>query len=714
MDDLIKKILVLLLAAIFLSPFSANAQSGSTNVKSDLSVVKPSYTSGENVAADGSHFTIHEKTDLPLVVQVLRNGSIPAANYPVEFSIVSIPSKSKGTKIETENAVTDENGIAKTYVFLGSKQGGYEFSARIIDGTPRKDITYFKLFGRKSNWVFFLVVGLLGGLAIFLFGMEMMSEGMKKTAGSNLRSILGTLTNNRLMAVGVGTFVTMIIQSSSATTVMLVSFVQAQLMTFGQSLGIILGADIGTTITAQMIAFKLTDYALLMVGLGFGLTFLMKSQKYKNIGETILGFGLLFFGMHIMSEAMYPLRTYTPFIQLLLQLENPLLGLLIGTIFTALIQSSSAFTGIIIVLASQGLLTLEAGIPLLFGANIGTSVTAALASLNASREAKRVALAHTLFKVFGVALFIWWIPYFVEIIRWISPSGSAELTGAAHLAEVVPRQVANAHTVFNVALTMLVLPFTDLAAKWIIRIFPDLPETEDDTPYETRFLDESMISTPALALNLAKVEILSLSSKVQKMVEKIIEPFLNNKYETVDEIKCNEEEVNYIESKITRYLTKISQQNMERERIDEVFQMMHTATELEQIADIVSKNLVELANKKQNSNSQFSKQGQIEIKDYHTRTIKQICRANQVFKELNLEKAEQMEKKYKKYRLMEMELRRTHFIRLQQDIPETIATSEIHVQLIELLKRISSHATNIARILIEAQSSKIEDEKNIN
>jgi len=696
------------IAGILLLASAALAQTADSSFAGYLKLNKPHSATETNYSGDGMHQTIGLRTDQPLRVQVLHNDSIPVAGIPVHFIIASKPSKATGTRLEKDTVLTDDNGLAENHVILGNMPGAYEFSARIQTKNGQDDLVFFRVNGRKSNWVFFLIIGLVGGLALFLFGMEMMSEGMKKTAGSTLRSILGTLTNNRLMAVGVGTFVTMIIQSSSATTVMLVSFVQAQLMTFSQSLGIILGADIGTTITAQLIAFKLTDYALLMIGIGFIVVFLGKTQKYKNTGETILGFGLLFFGMKIMSDAMYPLRTYAPFISLLLHLETPLFGILIGTIFTALIQSSSAFTGIIIILASQGLITLEAGIPLLFGANIGTSITAFLASINAKREAKRVALAHTLFKVFGVLLFFWWIPYFAEIVRWISPAGVSGLSGAEHLADVVPRQIANAHTLFNVSLTMIVLPFTSMAANWITKLLPDIPVDEDASPYKTKFLDESIISTPTLALNLAKVEIIRLSTKVQKMVEKIINPFLNGSYETIDEIKINEEEINYIEAKVTRYLTKISQQNVGSERINEVFQMMHTATELEQIADIVSKNLIELAKKKLDSNSQFSKDGQAELVDYHTRTIKQISRAINVFKEVNLEKAEKMERKYKKYRLMEMELRRTHFARLQQDIPETIATSEIHVQLMELLKRISSHATNIARILIE--HSKKEEE----
>ncbi len=667
--------------------------------------------------------TVNEKVAKPLKVRVLYDSQKPVENFPVVFGIVSIPSKSQNTSFKTDTVFTDKNGYAENYVFLGSVDGDYEFSARIKLKTNKNDIVYFKAFARKSNWVFFLITGLLGGLALFLFGMEMMSEGMKKTAGGKLRVVLETLTNNRLIAVAVGTFVTMIIQSSSATTVMLVSFVQAQLMSFTQTLGIILGSGIGTTITAQLIAFKLTDYSLLVIGIGFLVLFLSKSKKLKNIGEGILGFGILFFGMYIMSDSMYPLRTYQPFIDLLLNLENLFLGIVVGTIFTALIQSSSAFTGILIVLGTQGLITLEAAIPLILGSNIGTSITAFLASINAKREAKRVAIAHTFFKLTGVLIFIWWIPYFAELVRSISPVGDENLTGLSYLADVVPRQIANAHTVFNVVLTFTLLPFTKLAATFIEWVLPDVPEVEKDSIYKTKYLEESLISTPALALNLAKAEIIRVANKVQKMVEQVLVPFLNNDREVIDRILEEEAEVNYLNIKTIQYLTEISQKSLQEERADEVFQMMHCLTELEQIGDVVSKRLVPLANKRMDLNLSFSAEGKLEIEDYHLRSMKQISRAIEVLKDVNLQDAKRMEKKYKKYRLMELELRRTHFDRLRDKVPETIETSQIHLELIDLLKRISSNATNIARIFLETnrerhkkatlKAKEISDDKNI-
>jgi len=277
------------------------------------------------------------------------------------------------------------------------------------------------------------------------------------------------------------------------------------------------------------------------------------------------------------------------------------------------------------------------------------------------------------------------------------------------LAEIVPRQIANAHTVFNVALTLIFLPFTTKAANWIVRILPDIDETEEEGQFQTKYLEESLISTPALALNLTKAEIIRMASKVQKMVDNILSPFFTDDPEKLDLIREQETEINYLNLQISKYLMKISQESIGEERSDEIFQMMHSVTEVEQIGDVVSKRLIPLAEKRMDLNVHFSKPGQDEIKDYHLRTMKQISRAIEVFKDVNLKDAKRMEKKYKKYRMMEMDLRRTHFDRLREDIPETVATSEIHLELIELLKRISSHATNIARIILEQRKEREEE-----
>jgi phosphate:Na+ symporter len=567
----------------------------------------------------------------------------------------------------------------------------------------------------SSGPLLFLAIGLVGGLGLFFYGLNLLSHGLRRTAGSRLRSMLSTVTNNRLVAVAVGALVTMVFQSSSATTVMLVSLVQAQLMSFGRTLGIILGADIGTTVTVQLIAFRVTDYALLIVGIG-GLMMISSRHRLREIGEAILGFGLVFYGIHLMSQAMEPFKSSAPFLGVLTRLENPILGLLVGTFLTAAIQSSAAFIGILIALARPGLLTLDAAIPLLLGANIGTSITAVLAAIGAGREAKRVALAHTLFKVIGALVFIGWVPAFADFVRWMTP-GSAQspaagadpgAIGAAILTAPgtdVSRQIANAHTMFNIALTALFLPFTGLAARVFTRILPSREEPEME-PFKAKYLDNSMISTPAIALALAKAEVLRIGAIVIETVDKVIKPFVDRDESALDAIDVNERKVDFLTTKVSDYLRKVARQKVAEERVNEVFQVMYTATELELMADVVHKTLRPRAREWLEKDLAFSEEGKKEVLDYHLRTLKQISRALEVFEDLNLEKAKAMKEKHKKYRSMEMDFMRTHFERLRRDIPETIATSEVHQDLIEQFARITSHATNIARMFLEWSSEK--------
>jgi len=550
-----------------------------------------------------------------------------------------------------------------------------------------------------------LIISLFGGLALFLFGMEQMSEGMKKTAGDKMRSILSALTNNRLIGMTVGAFVTMVIQSSSATTVMLVSFVQAQLMTFVQSLGVILGADIGTTITAQLIAFKLTDYALLMIAVGFAIRMFSNKENSKHIGEVILGFGILFFGMKLMSDAMKPLRTYQPFIDMLGGLENPFLGLLVGAVFTALIQSSSAFTGIVIVLAQQGLLTLDAGIPLIFGANIGTCITAGLASIGTSREARRVAIAHVMFKIAGVLLFIFWIPTFAEIIRSISPTSSS--VGMDKLASETPRQIANAHTIFNVSLAFIFLPFTTFFANIIMKIYPEKKE-DKGVQLVIWHLDDDVISTPALAIDLARSEILRMAKIIGRMLEAVIEPFTTNEplqdevypqLSLIEGVEMREEKLDYLDMKIVKYLRKIGQQELSENQIQEVYGLMSIVNDIESIGDTIEKNMIPLLAKKDSLNMDFSPEGKEELTIYHNKVCKQINRLKKAFSKLDPGKAEKIIHKEGKYSALETKYRISHLKRMHQEREESIETHEIHMELMDLLKQINVYSGEIAKTI---------------
>ena len=284
-----------------------------------------------------------------------------------------------------------------------------------------------------------MTMELLGGLSLFLFGMDQMADALKAVAGERMKHILATLTTSRIMGLLTGAFVTAIIQSSSVTTVMLVGFVSASLMSLSQAVGVILGADIGTTITAQIVAFKVTKYALALVTVGFLLLFVGRTERTKQYGHLIMGLGMIFFGMGLMSDAMKPLRTYQPFIEMMANVSNPVVGILVATAFTGVIQSSSATMGVVIALALQGLVSLEGGIALALGANIGTCVTAGLASIGKPREAVRVAVAHVTFKIAGVLIIVWFIPQFAEFVRTVSPTAAPELTGINKLAAETPQ-----------------------------------------------------------------------------------------------------------------------------------------------------------------------------------------------------------------------------------------------------------------------------------
>jgi len=566
----------------------------------------------------------------------------------------------------------------------------------------------------------FLFIGLLGGLALFLYGMEKLSEGMKKSAGNKMRAILARLTRNRMIGFILGAFVTMVIQSSSATTVMLVSFVQAELMSFTKSLSVILGADIGTTITAQLIAFRLTDYALLMVAAGFALRMFARNINIRNTGDVILGCGILFFGMKLMSDAMKPLQTYPEFLNLMSGLENPLIGLMVGTVFTALVQSSSATTGVVIVLAQQGLITLEAGIPLVFGANIGTCITAGFACIGMNREAKRVAIAHVIFKVTGVLLFLFWIPAFADLVRGLAGQFNSDAS----------RQIANAHTIFNVSLGLCFLPFTTLFSGFIMKILPDREKVMGIEPV-TWHLDDSMISTPALAINLARTEISRMAKLLERMLRAIIIPFIsdtkwiNKAASTKDEadlltrevptrdeffpqlsllegIDMREEKIDYLEEKIQDYLLRIAQQELSDRHATEIYGMMSIVKDIESIGDIIHRNIVPLIEKKRALEMDFSEEGKEELMIYNMKVCKQTKRLQEAFAETSPEIAEKIMAKEEKYLDLESKYRVQHLERLLYKRRESEDTHEVHMELMDIFKQVIVYTGNIAKTFLNS------------
>ena len=542
---------------------------------------------------------------------------------------------------------------------------------------------------------FLIIIGLFGGLGMFLYGMEMMSDGMKMTAGNSMRAILKKLTSNRFIAVFVGAFITMIIQSSSATTVMLVSFVNSGLLNFVQALGVILGSNIGSTVTAQIVAFKVTDYALLLIAVGSIMTLFSKKDSAKHIGFVILGFGLLFYGMKVMSDTMKPLRTDPTFNIILTSFENPFLGIIAGAVFTALIQSSSATTGIVITLASSGSITLEAGIPLILGANIGTCITALLAGLKATRDAKRVAIGHVLFNVIGVLVFCFWIPTFADLV--------------AQTTDNVPRQIANAHTIFNIVSTMLFIPFAPFISRTIIRYFPDKEKLRNIEKPAILNLDEKVLSYPTAAINNAQAEISGVVGLTERVVGSLVSPFITDKDQSdVENPELNLitglhqrlEKIKYLNENISNYLIKISQQDLTNHQSREVFALVSATNYLNSINDTVKMKFENLIGKKESLDEGFSDEGQEEILVYHAKLLKQIKRLNKYFAKYDRAKATKIMKKGKKYKGLEEKYRLEHFKRVSGNVSVSVATHQLHVELMDMLKQINTFIELIASTLL--------------
>ena len=355
-----------------------------------------------------------------------------------------------------------------------------------------------------------ILFGLFGGLAVFIYGMNMMSECLQKAAGEKMKAVLALLTKNPVLGVLAGALTTAVLQSSSATTVMAIGFVSAGLMTLPQAISIIFGANIGTTMTAQIIAFKISDYIFLIIFVGFLISFLSRSERIKNIGLTIFAFGLLFLGIDTMGSVMQPLANSPVFTELFDKVSViPVLGVLTGTVMTLVVQSSSATIAVLQNFAIQpgadgvsSVIGLTGAIPILLGDNIGTTITAVLASIGQPRNAKRTAAAHCIFNVSGCLLFIWFIRPFAAFIQMISPKGPE--------VEVISRQIANAHTTFNIVMTLIWTPLLFVMVKLVMRLIPDKKEGEGD-PAEPVYLDDRLMAQPAAALQLAAKEILHLA-----------------------------------------------------------------------------------------------------------------------------------------------------------------------------------------------------------
>lgn len=527
------------------------------------------------------------------------------------------------------------------------------------------------------------LLGLMGGLGLFLYGMSIMGDGLQKAAGSKLKNIIGALTKNTFLGILVGTVVTMIIQSSSATTVMVVGFVNAGLMNLYQAVGIIFGANIGTTITGQMLALNISKYAPIAIFVGVLLFMLGKKRKIKSYAEIVLGLGILFFGMAAMGEAMRPLGESTAYAELMTKLTNPWLGMLVGIIMTTILQSSSAAQAIILALASQNIITMHIAFPILFGQNIGTTTTALISSIGASRTAKQAAFIHFMFNVFGSLVFLILLKKPIE--SYVVNNFSSTTT-----------QIAMAHTFFNVINVLWMMPFAKLLVKLAQKLIPESENKEDKYAIH---LDYRILTTPALAIETVIDELTRMNDLVLKNINDSRNLLINKKSELMEVIYDRENLINSLQKEIIDYLVKVSSSGLSKEQHETVDDLFFIVNDIERAGDHV-KNITQLSEERINMDIHFTGEGKRELNEMYDLTVNVFTLTMNAYKSMSEEMAYDIVNIEKKIDVCEKEFREKHFRRLMSNECEE-EQGIIFLDTISNLERIGDHADNIAGYVLK-------------
>lgn len=528
---------------------------------------------------------------------------------------------------------------------------------------------------------FEIFTGIFGGLGLFLYGMKLMSDGLENIAGERLKGILEKITSNKIMGVLVGTIVTAVIQSSSATTVMVVSFVNAGLMSLVQATGVILGSNVGTTITAQIVSFNLEVVAPIFIGIGAILMLSSKKKKIKDIAVISVGFGILFMGMGLMSSSMKPIAELEIFKEIIIIMGSySILGVLVGVIMTAIVQSSSATTSILVALAAAGTIDMKIAFPIVLGCNIGTCVTAIIASLTANKTAKKAALLHLLFKIFGTIIFLPLSVYVVKVVAYLTPNN-------------LGRQVANAHTIFNIVIALVVLPISGYFVKFVNKVLPDEEEKE---VCGAIYLDKKLLETPVVASTQVIKETIRMAKISRDNFQLAMKAFFYGDYENIKGVYENENIINTLEREITEYLIALSQHNLPKENAELVSEVYHTINDIERIGDH-AENIVELATSKFNNNIEMSKQALKEIEEIFEATLDSLDIAIKCFSNYDISNDKVVNEVEDRIDMLEKQFRNNNIARLNSK--QCYASSGVmFFDLLSNLERIGDHANNIATV----------------
>ena len=531
-----------------------------------------------------------------------------------------------------------------------------------------------------------IIFSMLGGLALFLFALQLLSSGLQEVAGKKANRILEILTSIPVIGMLVGAVITIVVQSSTLTTVMVVSFVNAAILNLKQAAAIIMGANIGTTLTGHLVAFNIASIWIYCAFVGFIIYFFAKSKNIKTIGQILFAFALLLLGLSLMSDAMRPLRTHEGFQNLITMVaDNRFLGMLVGLVFTAIVQSSTAVTGVIILMTMEDVISIQAALALIVGANVGTCFTAVLASISGTTAAKRAATVHVIINLFGALVFLLFMPQFQWAVEFITPSG------------YVPRMAANAHTIFSIVIVVVFLPLINQLVKFVTFIIPErkAPEKEE-TQKITRYLDWKMANTPAIAINLAQQELLYMADLAGQNIRLSIEGLLDKKRKKLKQMKRQEKLVDWLEKEIVRYLAAVSQVSLGKDMSIRHAGLLHAANDIERISDH-ARNISRSAKKIIDDDLNFPREALREIESMYSPLIALYETAVQSVRENDPAFAPKIKRLKSQVDSMERKMRIAHIKRMVEG-EMNAADGIIFLEILSNLERIADHSVNISHL----------------
>lgn len=656
------------------------------NLSRTYKLINQSYATGSTQMKGYAGY----KMQRPVSVRLERNG-YPVPREKILFSIINTPATLNCKSSLTKKVVlTDKTGSASTFLQINDGEGIYIVSASSENEVDRVEPVFIRIEAVSRYWHVTMIVFLIGGLAFFLLGMNLTGQSLQKLAGDRMRTILNRLTSNKWRGAGLGIIITFILQSSSASTVMLVGLVSATLLTLGQAIGVIIGAKIATTLTVQIIAFNISSYAPAFIALGLLISTVTSKKKVVRIGRVITGFGFIFFGMGFMSDAMSPLRSQPGFAEMLIILgDNPLYAILFSILLTAVIQSSSATIGLSLVLASQNLLNLEACLLISIGSSVGTCATALIASVNTSRPGKQVALSHLIFSTMAMLVFMLFLDPFVymtkEISTWLGHSG-------------IVRQVANGFTLYSVAAAIIFLPLTALIEKITVLM---LPIRKEDLPFSTRYIQESSIEFPAIAIEEAARETIRMSELVLDILKNIKCLIEDPSERQCYELAMEDDKIDTLERAIRPFLAETGRQEMNKVLTARLRTVVYISDTLENIGDIITHSLLHALEKMGSREVKFSEEGKKELLEYLGRILFRFKKTTTATIKPDHEMAKEILDEAEAEDWKARDMRESHLRRLHEGTSVTVESSEGHLTVIDSFLSINRRITDIARIVYD-------------